>query len=258
MFEFKKIVTYFLLLPPGSLITFLVVLSLILRWKGHKNLWQWTLSVAALLYLLSIEPVASLLITPLEERYKVPTIGERNRCEALVVLGGGVIVGAPFIDTKNDLSEDAFKRAIGAYKLYLERERPIIFSGYSVRDQISEASVAASLLESLGVDRGYIYKEEKSKDTAQNALYTKRLIDKLGINKFCLITSAYHMPRAVFLFERAGFNKTSIIPVPVDFKASHAPFSFYQLLPTAYWLDVSSKALKEYFGLIYYYLFRKN
>jgi len=69
-----------------------------------------------------------------------------------------------------------------------------------------------------------------------------------------LTCSAYHMPRSVYLFQKAGFEKGSIVPVPVDYKASHSVFTFYKLLPTSYWLNVSSKALKEYFGLLYYWL----
>jgi len=252
MFFLKKVITYFVLLPPGNIVLFLTLLGGYLYWKKLKKVSAITLLTALGLYLLSLQPVASLLIAPLEGSYKVPPPERLKSCQALVVLGGGVKVKAPFLELKNDLSEDAFKRLVGAYKLYQMKERPIVVSGYSVRDKVSEAQIMKSLLIYLGVKASDIYTDDRSRDTYENALFTKRILKELKASNFCLITSAYHTPRSVYLFQKVGFKKEQIVPVPVDFKASHSPFTVYKLLPTAYWLNVSAKALKEYFGLLYY------
>jgi len=254
MFALKKLVTYLILLPPGNVIVFLLLLGIYLFWKNLKRAAKLTWLVALGLYLLSLQPVATLLISPLENMYKVPPKEDLKTCKAIVILGGGVKVGVPFLELKNDLSGDAFKRAVGGYKLYQIKHRPVIVSGYSMSDRVSEAQIMKGFLTYLGVKAFDIYTDDRSRDTYENALFTKEILKKLNVERFCLVTSAYHIPRSVYLFQKAGFEKGSIVPVPVDYKASRSVFTFYKLFPNSYWLNVSSKALKEYFGLLYYRL----
>ena len=254
MFLLKKVITYFLLLPPGNIVLLLTLLGLYLLWKKHKKVAYLTFATAGLLYFISTPIGAALLMSPLEEKYYPPPKGERNKCEVIAVLGGGIKLGAPFLDLPNDLNEDAFKRVIGAYKLYTERERPIAVSGYSVRERYPEAAVMKGLLVYLGVKAEDIITEGKSRDTYENALFLKRLV---GNKTLCLVTSAYHMERSLYLFTLAGFERNRIVPVPVDYKVSHAPLGWFMLLPIPYWLNVSAKALKEYFGLLFYHLKEK-
>jgi len=126
-----------------------------------------------------------------------------------------------------------------------------VASGYSVRESYPEGLAIKDLLVSLGVEEKDIIAENRSRDTFENALFVAKLV---GTKKVCLITSAYHMRRAVYLFSKAGVK--NLVPVPVDFKTSKAPFTVYKFFPTPYWLNISSKALKEYFGLLYYSLKR--
>ncbi len=251
MFILKKVITYFFLLPPGNIVLLLTLLGLYLLWKKHKKVAYLTLATAGLLYFISTPIGASLLISPLEGRYHPPPKGERDRCEVIAVLGGGIKLEAPFLDLPNDLNEDAFKRVVAAYKLYTERERPVAVSGYSVMDRYPEANVMKELLVYLGVKPEDVITEGKSRDTYENALFLRRLV---GNKTLCLVTSAYHMERSLYLFSLAGFDRKKIVPVPVDYKATHSPLGWFHLLPTPYWLNVSAKALKEYFGLIYYHL----
>jgi uncharacterized SAM-binding protein YcdF (DUF218 family) len=251
MFFLKKVVSYFILLPPGNIVLFLLLLGFYLLKKGLKKTGYLTLAVAFALYFLSTEVGANWVISPLEEAFKVPPKEVRDSCPYLVVLGGGIKRGAPFLDLKNDLNEDAFKRAVGAYLLYKEKPRKIITSGYSVRELYPEGEVMKDLLVTLGVEAKDVLTENRSRDTFENALFVAKMV---GNRRVCLITSAYHMKRAVYLFSQAGVK--NLIPIPVDFKRSHSPFTVYKLLPTPYWLNISSKALKEYFGLFYYSLKR--
>jgi uncharacterized SAM-binding protein YcdF (DUF218 family) len=250
MFFLKKLITYFVLLPPGNVILFLILLGLFLK-KKHPKVSKLTLTIAGLLYLLSIQPVANLLTKPLEESFKVPPLGERNKCQALVVLGGEIKLNTPFLDLKNSLREDSFIRTTAAYKLYEEKPRPIIVSGYSVGDQFPEAEVMKNYLTYLGVKPDDVIPEGKSRDTLENVKYSLKILRERNIYTFCLITSAYHMRRSYYIFSKLGKGKFEIIPVPVDFKASSYKWNVYVLLPTSYWLNVSSKVLKEYFGIVY-------
>jgi len=250
MFFLKKVITYFVLLPPGNAILLLTLVGFIVR-KTHPKVSKILFTAAGVLYLLSIQPVANLLIKPLEGEFKVPPPEERNKCQALVVLGGGIKLNAPFLDLKNYPAEDTFIRTVAAYRLYGEKPRPIVVSGYSVREQFPEAEVMKNLLTYLGVPPKDVIPEGKSRDTLENARYTLKVLERLKVNTFCLITSAYHMGRAYYLFKTLGGDRFKIIPVPVDFKASSYRWNLYLLLPTSYWLNISSKALKEYFGIVY-------
>ena len=96
MFFAKKVVTYFILLPPGNIVLFLLLLGFYLLKKGLKKIGYLTLAVAFALYFLSTEVGASLLMAPLEEVYKVPPKDLRDSCQYLVALGGGIKREAPF------------------------------------------------------------------------------------------------------------------------------------------------------------------
>ena len=204
-----------------------------------------------IVYLLSTEFITSLLISPLEKKFIPPPQEVRNKCQIIVTLGGDIKRNVPFLDLKNDLHEDAFKRLIAAYKLYKEKARPIVVSGYSVMEQFSEAKVMKNFLEYFGVPSRVIITEGHSRDTYENALRVKEIV---GNKTICLITSAYHMERAIYLFSKVGIGKEQIIPIPVDYKESNSPFSVYKLLPRPYWFYISAKAIKEYVGLIFYHL----
>ena len=251
MLPLKKLVTYWLLLPPGNLVLLLTLLGVYLVFKKLKRVGYLTLTFAGILYFLSTQAGASLIMSPLEGRYLPPQKEVRDRCGVIAVLGGGIKVGASFMGLKNDLNEDAFKRVMGAYRLYTERPRPVAVSGYSVVDRQSEAEVMADVLVYFGVKPTDIIPEGRSRDTFENARFLRRLV---GNGTLCLVTSAYHMERSLYLFSKAGFDRKKLVPVPVDYKVSHSPFTWYKLLPTAYWLNVSAKALKEYFGILYYRL----
>jgi len=256
MFLTKKIITYWILLPPGNVIFFLTLLGIYLLIKKLKKVAIFTLLTAMGIYLLSIKPIAVSLIKPLEHRYNVPSKEIRNSCRAVVVLGGGIKLGAPFLELKNDLSEDTFKRATAAVKLYQENpNRIFIVSGFSAESEYPEAEVMKDYLTYMGIPENLIYTEGKSLDTYNNAKFVYKMLKSTNIGKICLVTSAYHIARSVYLFNKVGFKKESIIPIPVDYKESKLSFNLLEFLPTAYWLNISAKALHEYFGLIYYKVF---
>ncbi len=106
MFFLKKVITYFVLLPPGNVVLFLLISGFYLLKKGLRFASYLTLLVGFVLYFLSTEVGASLLMAPLEGAHKVPSKEVRNSCEYLVILGGGIKRGAPLLDLKNDLNED--------------------------------------------------------------------------------------------------------------------------------------------------------
>jgi uncharacterized SAM-binding protein YcdF (DUF218 family) len=93
--------------------------------------------------------------------------------------------------------------------------------------------------------------ERASRNTHENAVLTGKMLSSRGIERIILVTSAWHMRRAEAAFQQLGIE---IIPAPTDFEAVPRPMSLRRLLPDATALLYSTKAIKEYLGLLFYKL----
>ena len=82
-------------------------------------------------------------------------------------------------------------------------------------DEGKEAEFAAQLLESLGVPRGRLLLEDRSRNTVENALYSKEIAQPKAGERWLLVTSAYHMPRSIGVFRQVGF---AVEAFPVDWR----------------------------------------
>jgi len=115
----------------------------------------------------------------------------------------------------------------------------------------------SSLLQLMNVPADAMWLEDRSRNTYENALFSRQILDPRGIDRIILVTSAMHMPRAVGLFEHLGFE---VIPAPVDFNATFSPADerlslgavLLDLIPSVDNLELTSRVMKEYFGLIVY------
>ena len=244
-FILKKIITC-AIIPPGLFIVLLLLFAVFLKKKSRF----FALMLAALLYLGSIEPVANLLLIPLEDAYKPPTLAEVKAGNAYVVLGAGALDFAPDIDEKKGtLSSVALSRLVCAYRLYRIDKKPVILSGGKVFERRPEAEIAKRILLSLGVNEKDIFMEAKSRDTFENAKYVKALSETHNINRVVLITSAFHMKRSMIIFN--NFFKGTI-PCPTGHITSRAKYDPLNYLPNAGNLDSVGIALKEYIGTLFY------
>jgi uncharacterized SAM-binding protein YcdF (DUF218 family) len=118
----------------------------------------------------------------------------------------------------------------------------------------------ATLLDRLDVPPSAIIEEPRSLNTYQNALYTKTILDEKGLNRILLVTSAFHMPRSVAIFEKLGFE---VIPAPTDFYITDGSVTGTQrtlvgnlldLVPETGRLASTTEAIKEYIGILVYRL----
>ncbi len=234
MFFLKKLIAYFIL-PPGLLVIAFAVLGLLTKKKLAKLI---AFSFALFVYLLSIEPIKDVLYKPLEESYPVPSKPEGD---AIVILGGGAY-------NTGILKEDSTKRLLTGFVLHKQTDLPIILSGGASIGALPEAEIMKGLLLTLGVDKGKIYTDVNSKDTEENAQEVKKLCERLGCRRVVLVTSAYHMRRALLSFQKAGLE---VVPYPTDFKRDMR-YNLYSLLPKMSVFADSYKALREYLGLVWY------
>jgi uncharacterized SAM-binding protein YcdF (DUF218 family) len=234
MFFLKKLIAYFIL-PPGLLVIAFAVLGLLTKRKLAKLI---AFSFALFVYLLSIEPVKDVLYKPLEDAYPVPSKPEGD---AIVILGGGAY-------NTGILTGDSTKRLLTGFVLHKQTDLPIILSGGASIGALPEAEVMKGLLLTLGVDKGKIYTEVNSRDTEENAQEVKKLCERLRCRRVILVSSAYHMRRAVLSFQKAGLE---VVPYPTDFKRDMR-YNLYSLLPKISVFADSYKALREYLGLAWY------
>ena len=187
--------------------------------------------------------------------------------DAIVVLGGATH-GASDTRIYPEVT-DAGDRLVHTVRLYRAgKAKRIILSGGRIQWQqgstesqnpskvLSEAEDMKSLLELFGIpDRAFIL-EPDSLNTYQNAINTKALLEENNFKQILLVTSAFHMPRALAIFKKLGIDA---IPAPTDFRVSREESPSFQqfcldLLPSAEQLKNTSMGMKEYVGFWVYRL----
>jgi uncharacterized SAM-binding protein YcdF (DUF218 family) len=208
---------------------------------------------ACLLIFAGISPIGAWLIGPLEDRFPSPG-PELTAPYGIVVLGGA-------IDDELGRARNQVILDDGAARLtetaVLARRFPnarIVYTGGSgsiTRSTTAEAQDAGKLLEALGVDRARMQLEDRSRNTDENARFTRDLVHPEPAQAWLLVTSAYHMPRAMGLFRKAGFN---VVPYPVDYRSEGALRDWRLNREAWRGLRLLDVAVHEWIGLVAYYL----
>lgn len=246
MLYFLKFVYSTFLLPPGIFIVILAVCCIRQYWK-QQRIPKLLLSITAVFYLLSTSLVGDGLIRTLEERYNPPT---QLQGDVIVMLGGGALPDVTGVHGLGQLSGSAANRLLTTAQLYHILQMPILVSGGQVyQTSGSEAEIAKAILISLGVPEGKIIVENQSRNTTENAVYSKQLMELNALHKPILVTSAFHMERAVRQFNKTG---TQVLPYPTDYQAKRTAEVELaaQLYPSAAALQNVSLAIKEYVGIL--------
>ena len=122
--------------------------------------------------------------------------------------------------------------------------------GILATGELPEADTAARVLEALGVAKERITLEDRARDTYENAVFTKRLIDPSPSQRWLLITSAWHMPRAIGCFRKAGFV---VEPWPVDYRTT-GRVELMTEAGIAEGLQQIDFVMRQYVGLLMYYI----
>jgi uncharacterized SAM-binding protein YcdF (DUF218 family) len=196
--------------------------------------------------------VADLLLLPLETRY--PVTQHPPHAAAVVVLGGMVDMKA----ARGDQIEmgEAGDRILAGVSLLRQGYADYLVlsagSGDLFRQSITEAPALARLATELGVSEHRVLMESVSRNTYENAVYTEALLQERGLpGNVILVTSAFHMPRAMGCFRQAGLDP---LPYPVDFRSRWGTYDPLSLSPKVDDLKWSSTAIREYVGRLMYRL----
>jgi uncharacterized SAM-binding protein YcdF (DUF218 family) len=197
------------LLLPSNLLILLCAVGIVLMATRFKRAGQ-RLAVASLVFLAlaGFLPVGSLLTHALESRFP-PWDPSRGPPDGIVVLGGAVSPGLSRDYGETMVTADA-GRVIAIAKL--ARAYPSARIVYSSGDAnlfgngLAEAEFLYPLLDSFGVARERVMLEPRSRNTVENAVFSKELVKPKPGERWLLVTSAQHMPRAVGCFRRIEFS----------------------------------------------------
>ncbi|CAA7603109.1 Rossmann-like alpha/beta/alpha sandwich fold [Acididesulfobacillus acetoxydans] len=236
---------YNMLLPPGLFILILFLLAWWLR-KRERTAAIILLATTFILYACSTDIVSSLLMRSLESRFNPPTA---LNGDVLIVLGGGATLDTPDVDGRGNLSGSSMNRVVTAVRLYKKTGLPIIMSsGRVFANTGNEGQIAKRVMVSLGVPEDKIYLDDTSRTTTENAVNSKKILEAQHFTHPILVTSAFHMARAVDDFSKVG---VAVLPYPCDYKVSMAqPLYLFRFVPTAGGLNNTGVALKEYLGIL--------
>lgn len=187
------------------------------------------------------------MLSNLESQYD-PLMQLPKNTHNIAVLGGGVRANAKF-PPNTQLSTASLSRLIEGiriYKMYQKQhvQETLILSGGRVFGEPAEAGVMQNIAVILGVNPKDIKLEAGSRDTQEEALYLKKT---LGKQPFILVTSAYHMPRAMHLFESSGMHP---IAAPTQYTTARQN-KFNDNFPSASYLLMSDTAIHEDLGRIW-------
>lgn len=238
------------LLPPGLFVLLAGALAYLLFKHRLGKLRYLALVLMLGLYLLSTSFGARLLALPLEQAYEQQRSEE---AQLIVVLGGGSVGGVPDGTAQGNLGPVGAARLLTAARLAKQHELPVLITGGQVfAEGANEALISARILRDLGLTEAQIIPEVKARTTQENAQFTAELCRERGYERVLLVTSALHMPRSKYFFDRyLGSPNIKILTYPCDYRLNpEAEFSLRRLVPQQEAFDISCSALHEYVGLI--------
>lgn len=202
----------------------------------------------AVIMIAAMPPVANALEWHLEHGAS-STLREGVTYDVVVLLGG-VVDEEVTHESGQPSYNDNVERVIMTHRLLRDgRAKKVIVSGGTMDPKNADYGEAVQLarqLEDWGIAKERIVIEDRSKNTRENALFTSALVREQGFGSLVIVTSAFHVPRAVDCFRAVGMQ---VDVLPVDFRA-HAPRTgpLGDWMPRASALSNTSAMLREWFG----------
>ncbi|MGJ3260812.1 MAG: YdcF family protein [Rhodospirillales bacterium] len=242
---------------PGNAFLIALLLGLFLTSTRFKRSGKTLVTIAICFALVAtFVPVGPYLVKALEDRFPAPE-SLPAKIDGIVVLGG-------VIDPH--LSAERGRLAIGAAVeritmsaelAQMHPEAKLVYTGGSaslLRQDVKEADMVAGLYKALGIPVERLTLEREARNTWENAKFTMEMMAPGTDETWILVTSAFHMPRAVGAFRRVGWE---MIPYPVDYLVLPS-ISFPGPLDFGAGLGGIANAGHEWIGLIAYWLTGKN
>jgi uncharacterized SAM-binding protein YcdF (DUF218 family) len=227
-------VFWLLAAPTGALVLISAIAAL---WAvlGSSNCANWLAAAAACVLVIgAFTPIGLALTVPLANRFPFSPPDSQAPPDGIIILAGG---GHDVIDAVSTLSQDYPKARL-------------TFSGFSAADKNLIKRLA-----NLGSDPARINMQPQPRTTSEDALYSAALLKPKPSERWLLVTSAMHMPRAVGCFRAAGFQ---VEPYPVEPMTGGLPGLLALFATGSSALIQFDRAVKEWIGLIAYRLMGKT
>ena len=209
---------FWMLASPINLLLFAALVGVLLCF-GRRARFGRGLALTAILILVAAAtlPVGKLLIAPLEDRFPLPP-PDLPSPEGIIVLGGAIDDGVSKArqETVFDEGGERLTEAVVLAKRY-PQARVVYTSGSSsfAGATSTEALQARTLMSQMGIAPERVTIEDKSRNTDENARFTAAIVHPQPSQRWIIVTSAFHMPRSMGIFEKAGFHP---IAYPVAFR----------------------------------------
>jgi uncharacterized SAM-binding protein YcdF (DUF218 family) len=251
-FYAAKLLTFFTL-PSNILITLALIGVVLMRTRFARGGRRITVTAVLLLAIAGLSPLGNALILPLEERFP-PWDASRGAPTGIISLGGALDTVVSPVRDEVALNEAAERMTAVAELARRFPQAHIVFSGGSDRiilAGVSEASLAERLFLSFGIAKARITLEDKSRDTLENGRFTRDIVQPKPGERWLLVTSAHHMPRAIGVFRAAGFPVEAF---PVDYRTRGAIDLLRPFASLGDGLRRTDTATREWVGLLMYRL----
>jgi uncharacterized SAM-binding protein YcdF (DUF218 family) len=200
-------------------------------------------------------PIGELLLYPLEARFP-PCDDTHGEPDGILVLGGDIDVAASAAHNIDVSFSGSGARIVSAAMLaHRFPKARVLYAGGSpnlVSDNSpKEADYALRVFENLGIARDRLTIERQSRNTFENAAFSMKLLDPKSGERWLLITSAFHMPRAMGIFRKLSF---AVEPCPVDWRLEGRKSLMHFPAQAEGGLGTTNLAVREWLGLIAYRL----
>lgn len=243
---------FWLLAKPLSVVFLLMLGAVLALFSGRKRLAATALVLGVLVHgTVSFTNFGYLLMQPLEDRFAVPS-PPPDTVDAIIMLGGATLEGPSAARQITELNDAGDRLTM---TLWLAQKYPaakIFISGgrgLLTDEGEAEATTAERFFLSFGIDRERLVLEGGSRNTDENVANTKTLLGDSAGGTVVLVTSAFHMPRSVGIFEKAGI---SVVPWPTDYRTPGPEGLGFQIANPVQNVNVTTAAIKEWVGLLIY------
>jgi uncharacterized SAM-binding protein YcdF (DUF218 family) len=243
-------------LQPFTLLLLIMGLLIANLWRKRRErrgrLLPLTIAFAALL-LTTIPAVIYPALGSLEWRFP-PLLRRPDGAEAIVVLGGGM-VPADAIRPRAELTEATVFRCLHAAEIYHQgKPCPVIVTGGTVDPSSSvppNAPYMRDLLVHLGVSPADVVIEDRARTTYENAVETRRILERLQVRKILLVTEAIHMFRSLQCFREQGIE---VVPAACHYRATEFRYKLGDFLPSPGAAGNGGAVIHEWLGMVWYWL----
>ncbi len=242
---------FWLVAQPISVVLLLMLVAGSLVAYGRRRLALASLGLAVLLLgLVSLTNIGAIMIRPLEDRFTAPALPAR--VDAIVMLGGATVSSVSAVRQTVAMNDAGERLSTTLWLAQRFPEASIVLSGGGGvlgGQGESEAETARRFFVGLGIDSDRLVLEPESRNTIENARFTRELLVEEG-ETIALVTSAFHMPRSVGLFRAQGVQ---VLPWPTDYRSTGTEQFGLDLADPGSNLTIASTAMREWIGLSVYW-----